>query len=57
VQELMDPPFPVVESDWPVDRVAQLLAHETPAVLVRKNGALAGIVTRYDVLHQLAGIR
>jgi cystathionine beta-synthase len=57
VQELMDPPFPVVESDWPVDRVTQLLAHETPAVLVRKNGALAGIVTRYDVLHQLAGIR
>ncbi|MBI4502108.1 MAG: pyridoxal-phosphate dependent enzyme [Gemmatimonadetes bacterium] len=57
VEELMDPPFPVVESDWPVDRVAQLLSHETPAVLVRKDGALAGIVTRYDVLHQLAGIR
>jgi len=57
VQELMDPPFPVVESDWPVERVAQLLSHETPAVLVRKGGALAGIVTRYDVLHQLAGIR
>jgi cystathionine beta-synthase len=57
VQDLMDPPFPVVESDWPVDRVTQLLTHETPAVLVRKNGALAGIVTRYDVLHQLAGIR
>jgi len=57
VQDLMDPPFPVIESDWPVDRVAQLLSHETPAVLVRKNGSLAGIVTRYDVLHQLAGIR
>jgi cystathionine beta-synthase len=57
VQELMDPPFPVIESDWPVDRVTQLLSHEAPAVLVRKNGALAGIVTRYDVLHQIAGIK
>jgi cystathionine beta-synthase len=57
VQEVMDPPFPVIESDWPVDRVTQLLSHGAPAVLVRKNGALAGIVTRYDVLHQLAGIR
>ena len=27
------------------------------AVLVRRNGTLAGIVTRYDVLHQIAGIR
>jgi cystathionine beta-synthase len=57
VQEVMDPPFPVIESDWPLDRVTQLLSHEAPAVLVRRNGTLAGIVTRYDVLHQIAGIR
>jgi len=57
VQELMDPPFPVIEGDWPVERVTHLLSHEAPAVLVRKNGELAGIVTRYDLLHQLAGIR
>ncbi|MBI4419865.1 MAG: pyridoxal-phosphate dependent enzyme [Gemmatimonadetes bacterium] len=57
VRDLMDPPFPVIESDWPVERVTQLLSHEAPAVLVRKNGELAGIVTRYDLLHQLAGIR
>src|SRR5690349_9065268 len=43
VQELMDPPFPVIESDWPVERVTRLLSHEAPAVLVRKNGDLAGI--------------
>jgi len=53
----MDPPFPVVDGDWPVDRLTSLLSHETPAVLVRRNGEVAGIVTRYDVLHQLAGIR
>lgn len=57
VQELMDAPFPVVESDWPVDRVGQLLSHGSPAVLVRNKGVLGGIVTRYDLLHQLVGIR
>lgn len=57
VRELMDPPFPVVDGDWPVDRLTSLLSQEAPAVLVRKNGEMAGIVTRYDVLHQLAGIR
>jgi len=57
VRELMDPPFPVVDGDWPVDRLTSLLSRETPAVLVRTNGEVAGIVTRYDVLHQLAGIR
>ena len=30
---------------------------ETPAVLVRQNGAYTGVITRYDILHQVAGIR
>jgi cystathionine beta-synthase len=57
VRELMDPPFPVVDADWPAERLRDLLSRETPAALVRRSGQLAGIVTRYDLLHQLAGIR
>jgi cystathionine beta-synthase len=57
VRELMDPPFPVVDVDWPLDRMSALLSRETPAALVRRNGELTGIITRYDLLHQLAGIR
>ena len=34
-----------------------LLSRETPAALVRRDGKIAGIVTRYDVLHQLARMR
>ncbi|HEY6209189.1 MAG TPA: pyridoxal-phosphate dependent enzyme [Gemmatimonadales bacterium] len=56
VEALMDPPFPVVDADVPVDRLSALLSRETPAALVRRDGKLAGIVTRYDLLHQLAGI-
>jgi len=57
VQEVMDAPFPVVDADLPVERLTTLLSRETPAALVRRDGMIAGIVTRYDVLHQLAGIR
>jgi len=57
VEEVMDAPFPVVDADLPVERLTALLSRETPAALVRRAGKIAGIVTRYDVLHQLAGIR
>ncbi len=57
VAEVMQPPFPVVEAAAPIDRLNTLLSHETQAALVRKDGRLAGIVTRYDVLRQVAGIR
>ncbi len=57
VGELMDPPFPVVDVDLPLERLTVLLSRETPAALVRREGKIAGIVTRYDVLHHVAGIR
>ncbi|HUL03492.1 MAG TPA: pyridoxal-phosphate dependent enzyme [Gemmatimonadales bacterium] len=56
VGEVMDAPFPVVDADLPVDRLTALLSRGTSAVLVRRGGTIAGIVTRYDVLHQMAGI-
>src|SRR5207245_2037367 len=52
-----DPQALVVDADLPVDRLTTLLSRETPAALVRREGKIAGIVTRYDVLHLLAGIR
>ncbi len=57
VSEVMQPPFPVVDAALPIERLSTLLSHETQAALVRKDGRLAGIVTRYDVLRQVAGIR
>jgi len=57
VRDVMDPPFPVVDSHSPVAEVVALLSRTTPAALVRRDGTVVGIVTRYDVLHQLAGIR
>ena len=55
VREVMDPPFPEVEADFPTDRLGAMLTRESPAALVRKDGKLVGIVSRYDVLQQLIG--
>jgi cystathionine beta-synthase len=57
VSDVMQPPFPVVDPAVPVDRLTTLLSRETPAALVRRDGALVGIVTRHDVLRQVAGIK
>jgi cystathionine beta-synthase len=56
VSEVMGGPFPVVDAEVPIDRLVSLLSKETPAALVRDAGRLVGIVTRYDVLREVAGI-
>jgi len=57
VGDVMQPPFPVVDAGLPFERLSTLLSHETQAALVRKDGRLVGLVTRYDVLRQVAGIQ
>jgi cystathionine beta-synthase len=56
VSEVMGSPYPVVDADIPIDRLVKMLSKETPAALVRDDGRLAGIVNRYDVLREVAGI-
>jgi cystathionine beta-synthase len=57
VSDVMQPPFPVIETGAPLDRVTTLLSRETPAALVRQDGTFVGIVTRHDVLRHVAGIK
>jgi cystathionine beta-synthase len=57
VREVMDAAFPVVDAAFPTDRLAPMLTRENPATLVRKDGKLIGIVSRYDLLQQLIGTR
>ena len=57
VAEVMRAPFPVVDAATPLDRLLALLTRESTAVLVRRDGILAGILTRYDVLRHVAGVR
>jgi cystathionine beta-synthase len=57
VREVMEAPFPEVDATSPTDRVGAMLSRESPAALVRKDGKVIGIVSRYDVLQQLIGTR
>jgi cystathionine beta-synthase len=53
VSTIMDSPFPVVDEQQTADSVAKLLSKSNPAVLVRTNGRVTGIVTRSDLLSYL----
>jgi cystathionine beta-synthase len=55
VEILMAEPLPSVGTEEGVDEVTRLLASRNPAVLVRSNGAVVGILTRFDMLQFIAG--
>ena len=55
VQGFMAEPLPVVTSDEPVAHVTRLLTTRSPAVLVREDGVVVGILTRFDMLQFIAG--
>ncbi|MFQ5550685.1 MAG: pyridoxal-phosphate dependent enzyme, partial [Gemmatimonadales bacterium] len=57
VQEHMDAPYPVVDGGFDAEQLSALLSHEAPAVLVRDGGQLTGLLTRFDVLRHLAGLK
>ena len=53
VSDAMDSPFPVVDAGQSFDSVVKLLSKSNPAVLVRQDGSVLGIVTRGDMLYHL----
>ena len=54
VRDHMDAPYAVVDASLPLDRVASMMTRDTAAVVVRTNGKLDGILTRYDLLRHMA---
>jgi cystathionine beta-synthase len=55
VQELMDAPLPVVDANADLPAITGLLTRHNPAVLVRRNGSITGIITRFDVVRYVTG--
>ena len=53
VADVMEPPFPVVQSRDSFDHVKTLLARGNDAVLVREKGEFVAILTRSDVIELL----
>lgn len=52
---IMGAPFPVLDGHVDAEEIRPLLARDNAACLVRHEGKLVGIVTRYDVVRALAG--
>lgn len=55
VESMMEEPLPLVRGEEPVEHVARLLTARNPAVLVRENGTVVGILTRFDMFQFIAG--
>jgi cystathionine beta-synthase len=53
VHAVMDVSFPVVDAQTDIAGIGRLLTRSNGAVLIRRNGTLAGIVTRYDMVRYL----
>jgi cystathionine beta-synthase len=53
VESIMDAPFPVVDSHMDAEGAAHLLTRRNSAVLVRAEGEISGILTRYDLIRDL----
>ena len=56
VEDVMETPFPVVDADTDFESVTRELAAGQSAVIVRRHGEPAGIITRFDVVHHLIGL-
>jgi cystathionine beta-synthase len=56
VEEVMEAPYPVVDSYIDATELRRLLTRKNGAVLVREDGQLGGIVTRFDVVRDLSGV-
>jgi cystathionine beta-synthase len=57
VEQLMEPPLPVVDADADFEAVTNELISGKPAVIVRRGGEPVGIITRFDVVHYLIGFK
>ncbi len=53
VELVMSAPFPVLEGHVDSEEIRLLMTRGNAACLVRQNGMLAGIITRYDVVQAL----
>ena len=54
VDAMMKDPLAIVSADEHVEQITKLLVRD-PAVLVQRDGAIIGILTRYDMLQFIAG--
>ena len=53
VRDVMDPPFPIVTPNTPIDQITELLRGHSPAVFVQLADRQFEIITKYDLIHSV----
>src|SRR5712692_7601993 len=56
IREVMGAPLPQVPRDTPVERLAVILSHESPAVLIEREDGRMEILTKFDLVSAVAGL-
>jgi cystathionine beta-synthase len=54
LESVLEPPYPVVPFDTPLERLSALITKENGAVLAKDEGGSFHIVTKYDVIKTMA---
>jgi cystathionine beta-synthase len=54
IAAVMEPPYPVVAFDTPVERLSTLISKDNGAVLSKDDSGAYHIVTKYDVIQSLS---
>jgi cystathionine beta-synthase len=54
VESVLEPAYPVVSYDTPVERLGSLITKGNGAVMAKDDSGNFHIVTKYDVIHSLA---
>ncbi len=50
VEEVMDPPFPIVQEDLPVKQLNRYISKKIPAVMMKDKAGSMHILTKYDII-------
>jgi len=53
VQDVIEPSFPIVSFDTPVEKLSNLITKENGAVLSKDEAGNFHIITKYDVIQSL----
>ena len=56
VREVMGAPLPQVPANAPIERVTNLLSHESPAVFVEMESGKLEVLTKFDLMDAIAGL-
>ena len=53
IQDVLEPAYPVVEMETPVERLSAMIDKDNGAVMAKDEGGQYHIVTKYDVIQSL----